>query len=589
MTATAIYGVLVICSRENGGFTPLKTDILTLFANQATVALHNAVLLDTTRQRNRFQQAVEQLEQTLHHEDSEFTPELERAELELLRQVRGEMQRTFGISLGNLLQRMGRHMTTLHERDPEAYAVIHASQEEFFASPATSQSVYPLALPMGELEQQLQVTSDENQALLERAADAALSNAAMLGELSRLIMQLEHSTNWVRDAWLVVDLSGTCRYMNPAAQRLCGVNLEQVSTSYNGGLLELPQGQISAYQLTDVFARLLPRIRNREEVHSYLEAFTRECDGVYGLRCVLAEEPCDAQTIEQERASDHYYKLTRYPLYTQQGAQLEAGALQIQDVTEQVRDERNRSALFSAVSHDLRTPLTTIKAAVTGLLEPDMPWEEQERREVLEEIDSEADRLTVMVTSLVELSRIEVGALNLKKEWCDVAEVFHGIWPRIRRVLANRQLGTQFQEPLPLIYADHAQLGSVLFYLIENAARHSPDHSTIVVDMHVIVEDTTEKLRIQVIDHGIEIPEHEREKVFTAFHMQEQNYGNGLSLTICKRIVEAHQGKIWVESTNGGGSCFVFTLPIHSHSLVHMGEKVPVRIEGDAGSKVRGK
>lgn len=214
-----------------------------------------------------------------------------------------------------------------------------------------------------------------------------------------------------------------------------------------------------------------------------------------------------------------------------------------------------------------------------------MPWEEHERREVLEEIDSETDRLTVMVASLVELSRIEVGALDLKKEWCDVAEIFYGILPRVRRVLANRGLHTQFQDPLPLIYADHAQLGSVLFYLIENAARHSPDHSVIVVDMQAIVEDTTEKLRVQIIDHGIEIPEHEREKVFTAFHMQEQNYGNGLPLTICKRIIEAHQGDIWVKPTGGGGSCFVFTLPIHPQSLVHMGEKVPVRIESDAGSK----
>ena len=564
----SVYGGLVLCSTELGGFTPLKTDILTLFANQATVAIHNDILLASAYQRNRFQQTIAHLEQRLSHEEQELSPEQEREQLELLRQLRSDMQRTFGVNFGSLLNYIGSSLSTPQEREPQVTPDI--SMANLNGIVGTDQYAFPWSMPGSDLDQQLQVTSAENMVLLEHTADAALSNAAMLGELSRLITQLKQSTNWVKDAWFVIDTNGVCRYMNPAAQNLCKINSEAMTSSYNSMLWGLALGQGLALHIENVFARLLSRMRNSDEVSSYLSAFMRERDYVHELRCVLTEEPLDGQATEQENATDHYYKLTRYPLYTEQGGQLEANALQMQDVTEQVRDEKNRSALFSSVSHDLRTPLTTIKAAVTGLLEFGTALDEQDRREVLEEIDSEADHLTILVSSLVELSRIEVGAFDLKKEWCDPVEIFYGVLPKVRRVLGNRTLRTQFQPHMSLIYADHTYLGSVLLNLVENAARHSQDHSDILVAIDIFKENSSEKLHVQVQDHGIGIPENKREQVFTAFQAQEQGYGNGLALAICKRIVEAHQGAIWVEGTEGGGSCFVFTLPVHPHSTKHV-------------------
>ena len=114
-----------------------------------------------------------------------------------------------------------------------------------------------------------------------------------------------------------------------------------------------------------------------------------------------------------------------------------------------MRDEKNRSALLSSVSHDLRTPLTTIKAAVTGLLQTGVIWDEQDRRAMLEDIDSETDHLTVLINALVELSRIEMGALILEKEWCDIIEIVHGALPKLHRVLANRPVRTQFNHRYP--------------------------------------------------------------------------------------------------------------------------------------------
>ncbi len=267
--------------------------------------------------------------------------------------------------------------------------------------------------------------------------------------------------------------------------------------------------------------------------------------------------------LSESASSDNHYQLIRYPLYNQQG-QLTANALQMRDVTEQVRDEKNRSALLSSVSHDLRTPLTTIKAAVTGLLQEDVAWDEQDRREMLEDIDAETDHLTILVNALVEMSRIEMGALILEKEWCDVVEVVYGTLAKLAKVLAGHPMHVHALPHLPLIYVDHVQLERVCYNLIENAARHSPEQAEIVVTLDVV----SNMLRVQVLDQGCGIPEGERERIFKSFYGLH-SYGNGLGLAICKGIIEAHQGHIWVEAASDSGSCFIFTLPIYPHDGVY--------------------
>jgi len=235
--------------------------------------------------------------------------------------------------------------------------------------------------------------------------------------------------------------------------------------------------------------------------------------------------------------------------------------LQVRDVTEQVRDEKNRSALLSAVSHDLRTPLTTIKAAVTGLLQRDVEWEEHDRHAMLEDIDAETDHLTVLVNALVELSRIEMGALVLEKEWCDVTEIVYGALVKVERVLAGRPVSMQLQPHLPLVYVDHVQLERVFYNLLENVARSSPQQTEISVKVDVIGE-SQKLLRVQVLDYGYEVPEQERERIFRTFYSPGSE-SNGLGLAICKGIIEAHQGRIGVETISEGGSCFIFTMPIY--------------------------
>ncbi|HEX4713848.1 MAG TPA: ATP-binding protein, partial [Ktedonobacteraceae bacterium] len=173
---------------------------------------------------------------------------------------------------------------------------------------------------------------------------------------------------------------------------------------------------------------------------------------------------------------------------------------------------------------------------------------------------------------LVEMSRIEMGALVLDKEWCDIAELVHNTVSRAQRLLAGFTLQIQVQASLPLIYVDYAQLGRVLSNLLENAARHGPQQTELRVSVDLLEqqdlppglpESASRALRVLVIDQGPGIPEEERERIFKTFYSLNAQ-GNGLGLAICRGIVEAHQGRIWVEENEEGGARFVFVLPIES-------------------------
>jgi K+-sensing histidine kinase KdpD len=263
--------------------------------------------------------------------------------------------------------------------------------------------------------------------------------------------------------------------------------------------------------------------------------------------------------------SDRHYRFTRYPLFNTKG-QLDFNALQVHDVTQQVRDENNMSTLLSSVSHELRTPLTTIKAAASGLLQAGVAWDEAERQEMLEDIEREADQLTILINALVELSRIKMGALILEKEWCDILEVMYGALDKLERISSGHNVSVDVPIKPPLVLIDHVQMERVFSNLVENAVRRSPANADIRIALEVI-DDGVEMLRVRVFDQGEAIPEQEHERIFQSYNGL-CSYGNGLGLAICKGILEAHQGRVWIESvsthsTSTTGACFVFTLPMY--------------------------
>ena len=164
---------------------------------------------------------------------------------------------------------------------------------------------------------------------------------------------------------------------------------------------------------------------------------------------------------------------------------------------------------------------------MTGLLQPDITWDEQLLNEILEDIDCEADHLLSLINSFIEMSRIDMGALVLEKEWCDIVEIVHSTLADDKRLLAGHPISTDFQPQLPMVYVDYVQIKRVLHCLIENAVHHSPEHTEIVIavdtvnvgDEEVVTsEDTHNFLRVRVIDHGTGIPKGEQERIFKTFY-----------------------------------------------------------------------
>jgi two-component system, OmpR family, sensor histidine kinase KdpD len=221
---------------------------------------------------------------------------------------------------------------------------------------------------------------------------------------------------------------------------------------------------------------------------------------------------------------------------------------------------RLRAALFSSVTHDLRTPLASITASVTGLQDADASFTADDRRDLLETIRQEAERLNRLVGNLLDLSRIKAGALVPSRAPAAVDEVIEGVVARLQPLLARHQVRLMLREDLPDAPIDVMQIDQVVTNLLENAVKFSPPGTSITVSAGRW-QDAAE---VRVSDHGPGIPEEERERVFEPFVRGDRNasQGAGLGLSIGRAIIESHGGRIWIEGTAGGGTTVVFQLPL---------------------------
>lgn len=222
-----------------------------------------------------------------------------------------------------------------------------------------------------------------------------------------------------------------------------------------------------------------------------------------------------------------------------------------------------KSALLAAVSHDLRTPLAVIKTATSSLLDPAVSWTETERTEFLHAIDEESDRLTLMVSNLLDLSRIEGGVLRPDREWYDVAELVEDVADRLRARAPDPdwRIETLIAGDLPLVYLDYVEIAQVLMNLGENALRYAADGGRMVLSATRVKES----VELTVTDFGPGIPDSEQAHIFEKFYRMPGSArvpGSGIGLAISKGIVEAHGGSISVESAPGAGATFRVLLPI---------------------------
>ncbi len=219
-----------------------------------------------------------------------------------------------------------------------------------------------------------------------------------------------------------------------------------------------------------------------------------------------------------------------------------------------------KSAILSSVSHELRSPLATIKASVSSLRAAVVDWDSEARAQLLAAVDEETDHLNELVGDLLDMSRIEAGSLRPERQWNDLGEILQAVLTRMRTVLASHQLVTDISADLPLLPVDWVEIEQVLRNLLSNSAKFSPPGSTI----RVVARATAPWARVEVHNQGPPIPERYVDRIFDKFFRftaQEQVAGTGLGLSICKGMVEAHGGTIWVENTSDGVA-FKFLLPL---------------------------
>lgn len=376
---------------------------------------------------------------------------------------------------------------------------------------------------------------------------------------------------------VITDPQGQCVLMNELAAALCGAAAAEFD--------RLPVGTY--------LSRLLKMSRLVDENWP-------GCSERFDLAALAARPPLRFARLAEDKGlseQEQHYALTFYPLHDDAGS-LVGYALFLRDITPMIQEGPLENGLLSSVSHDLRTPLTAIKAAVTGLLQDELVWDEALRRETLQDINEETDRLAMLVSALLEMSRIQGGALRLQTEWCDLAEIMHTVLDRLQKMTCYHRVVFDLRGPLPLVQADFMQLDRVLSNLVENAVKYSPEGSEICL----AAEPREREVWVRVLDRGCGIPQEERERIFEKFYRvkprrgrplpdgraasmgearaQEQRLpslagGSGLGLAICRGIVQAHGGRIWVEPRPGGGSCFVFTLPIEQ--AVSVNDKHPLK------------
>ncbi len=227
--------------------------------------------------------------------------------------------------------------------------------------------------------------------------------------------------------------------------------------------------------------------------------------------------------------------------------------------------ETLRNTLLSSVSHDLRTPLAAITGAASTLLQKDVAFGVAERQELVQTIYEEAEHLNQIIRNVLNMTRLEAGAITVKKEWQPLEEIIGAVLDRLSDKIKDRALKIRLPEDLPLLSFDPLLIEQVLMNLLDNAIKYTPQRTPI--ELSAAARDG--EVVVELEDRGPGIPPGEEERIFEKFVRASSTGGGiGLGLTICKAVITAHGGRIWAENRPGGGAIFRFTLPVGEQPLL---------------------
>lgn len=326
------------------------------------------------------------------------------------------------------------------------------------------------------------------------------------------------------DGVLVADEKGTVVAFNPAAARITGTpTADALGRDYRDVLPLLDDQGRDWWACTDPYTGLDTRTRQPEQR-------LRLPDG----RAVLL-------TASYVRRADR---------------RLEQLLVVLRDERARERTDRSRADLVSTVAHELRSPLTSVKGFTATLLAKWDRFNDEQKKLMLETVNADADRVTRLLTELLDVSRIDAGRLEVRKQVVDVAQA-------VRRAVAGRVAAGEPEErfvvevtgPLPELWADPDKLDQVIGNLVENAVRHGAGTVTTTVGPYA------DGVEVVVTDEGEGIPEETANRVFTRFWRGNRRGGTGLGLYIVKGLVEAHGGSVEVRRAPAGGAAFRFVLP----------------------------
>lgn len=223
--------------------------------------------------------------------------------------------------------------------------------------------------------------------------------------------------------------------------------------------------------------------------------------------------------------------------------------------------ERLQGALLNSISHDLRTPLVSITGSLSTLREKIITMDDELRINLIENAYQEAERLNRFVSNLLNMSRLEAGAMKIHKQPEDIQDAIGSALEQLNEQIGQRSVKMDLDPELPLVQMDFVLIVQVLINVIENALKYS--NTKTPVDIQASCNEKFAEIKIS--DHGIGIPTEDLQKVFDKFYRIQRPdnvSGTGLGLSICKGIIEAHQGKIYAENLPGGGTAINITLPL---------------------------
>ncbi len=343
--------------------------------------------------------------------------------------------------------------------------------------------------------------------------------------------------------------------------------LESIIESVYAGLLMINQSeriiQINASARTmldigdqDLTGKLFEEVIKVERVNEMLKESMAECSELAEEVSIIVEGD------EGER--ENIYQVQTAIVRSDDSQPMGVVAI-LNDITEIRSIERMKTAFVSTVSHELRTPLTSIKGFISTLLQDEDGtfYDHETQREFYTIIDTECDRLTRLISDLLNVSRIEAGrALDLNPKPVTLPPLIEKVVTVQRSYTDKHDLVIDIKNELPVIVADEDKVDQILTNLTNNAIKYSPEGGTVTVT----AETDGDIVRMSVSDQGMGIPKDHLPKVFDRFHRIDNRDtrkvgGTGIGLYLVKHLVEAHGGKIWAESEQGQGSSFIFELP----------------------------